>query len=406
MGWVAVLLLTLLVVPPVLAAPSVRVISQSQSYDFSERLDFALAAESDVPIVEVVLFFGEEGERLVRRIYPGFVPGVQVQVDHREQLESGQYAPGIRFRVWWQLLAQDGTSFKTDTVLLDYTDDNQEWKVLSGARTDLFWYADAEAMAESLSDTGDEAIARLETDIGVSVEERISIYVYNSSRDMAVALSQRSQGYDDRVMTLGVAVGEHTLLLLGTHRDAELTIAHELSHLVIGLATDNPYTDLPRWLDEGLAMYAEGKLPSGNRVALDQAVKEDALLSIRSMTSYSGRAEQIDLFYGEAYSVIEFLLDEYGRDSMRELLAVFSEGTRQEEALQRVYGFGLDDLDTRWRASLGLSPRSSIADTPTAVSQTETRAEGKQPLCGSAGLLAAPFLAILFGSTRRPERAR
>jgi hypothetical protein len=44
-----------------------------------------------------------------------------------------------------------------------------------------------------------------------------------------------------------------------------------LSHIVVGLATKNPFGDLPRWLDEGLAMYAEGELPARNRRALEQA---------------------------------------------------------------------------------------------------------------------------------------
>jgi hypothetical protein len=42
---------------------------------------------------------------------------------------------------------------------------------------------------------------------------------------------------------------------------------------------------------------------------------------------------------------------------MHALLSVFAQGTLQEDALQRVYGFGLDELDNRWRASLGLKPR-------------------------------------------------
>jgi hypothetical protein len=154
-----------------------------------------------------------------------------------------------------------------------------------------------------------------------------------------------------------VAVDEYTLLLLGAHRDVLKTAAHELSHIVVGIATDNPYIALPRWLDEGLAMYAEGELRDDNRYALEDAIKADRLLSVRSMTSYSGRASDVDLFYGQAHSIVSFMLDSFGRARLHDLLDAFSEGMRQEDALMRVYGFGLDELDDRWRASLGLEPR-------------------------------------------------
>ena len=134
--------------------------------------------------------------------------------------------------------------------------------------------------------------AALQAETGVSMTDRAQIYVYNSQSDMALALSQRSEGYDDRVLTLGVAVDERTLLLLGSHRDVQRTVAHELSHIVVGLATDNPYSSLPSWLDEGLAMYAEGQLPEENVQALDDAIQANDLLSLRSLSSYSGQAER------------------------------------------------------------------------------------------------------------------
>jgi len=296
--------------------------------------------------VEVILFYGMQGRPIVRRIYPGFAPGKEVKISHTEPVEPGQFAPGTRLRAWWRLSTQDGALLTTETHIFEYTDTSRQWRTLTGAQVDLFWYGREESRARDLLAKAHTALDRLRSDMGVPSLKRIRIYVYT-----------RSESYDERVLTLGVAMDEHTMLLLGSHRDVFKTVAHELSHIVVGIATDNPYTDLPRWLDEGLAMWAEGELPADNRHALEDAIEADQLLSIRSMTSYSGRASDVDLFYGQAYSIVQFLLDEFGRAKLHDLLAAFAEGMRQEDALMRVYGFWLDELDDRWRVSLGLEPR-------------------------------------------------
>jgi hypothetical protein len=53
---------------------------------------------------------------------------------------------------------------------------------------------------------------------------------------------------------------------------------------------------------------------------------------------------------------------------MAELLKVFKEGSRYDDALQKVYGFDMDGLDAQWRLSLGLKPRPSPQ--PTAERRT------------------------------------
>lgn len=368
-GLALALIVWLLFALTALGEGPVRVLRQEEGYAFSESLTFTLQAESDIPVTDVILFYGQEGTRLVRRIYPSFTPGTNLSIRHTEELERGQYAPGTVMRTWWQLELRDGTTFKTDVHTFEYTDDNQDWRTLSGEKAIIHYYGKSKNLAETLLQRAEEAIARLGEEIGVSVERPVHIYLYEDQQDMQVALPVRSEGFDSRVLTLGVAVSEDTLLLLGAHADVEQTIAHEISHLIVGMATDNPYTDLPRWLDEGLAMYAEGSLPLDNRRALERAIRDDRLLSIRSMSSYSGQVGQVDLFYGQAYSVVDFLLREYGRDKMSALLQVFAQGALQEDALQQVYGFGLDELDTRWRASLGLPPRRpSATPTPAASS--------------------------------------
>jgi hypothetical protein len=215
---------------------------------------------------------------------------------------------------------------------------------------------------------------------------------------MSLALPRRSDAYDDRILTLGVVVDDATLLLLGTHADVEDTLAHELSHIVVGLAAEGPYSTVPRWLDEGLAMYAEGGLPDDNSRALERAIQQDSLISVRSLSGYSGIASEVDLFYGEVYSLVGFMLEEYGRDRMALFVDLIHDGHYQEDALRQVYGFGLDGLDEHWRQSVGLGPRQDRSSPKTAEPSSDRQTPDWQSCWGS---LAAGILSVFAAAVGR-----
>ncbi len=362
-------------------------LSAEIAHRFGQDITFTLQGTVNSPVVDVILYFGQEGEGLVRRVYPPFERGQRLDVTHIEELDTGQFTLGREIVAWWELHTADGTILRTEPQRRTYIDENHDWKLLQGERVDYYWYGNDARLAQRLLDTAEEVIELLADDVGIVVERRVRIYAYNTAAHMSRAIFSRSQVWDDRVLTLGVSVGNETLLLLATYPDAERIAAHELSHVIVGMVTDNPYSSLPRWLDEGLAMYAEGDLPANNRQALERGVREDALLSVRSMSSYSGRAGEVDLYYGQAHSIVTFMLDAYGRDKMRELLLVFGEGTRQEDALQRVYGLTLEELDNEWRASLGLGPRRLPVEEPASQPRSQTGPLAAEPVQqGWAGL--------------------
>ena len=58
------------------------------------------------------------------------------------------------------------------------------------------------------------------------------------------------------------------------------------------------------------------------------------------------------LAYAQSYSLVEYLVDVYGWDRMRRMLALFAEGATSEGPIQSVYGVDLDTLDSEWRAAL------------------------------------------------------
>ena len=67
-------------------------------------------------------------------------------------------------------------------------------------------------------------------------------------------------------------------------------------------------------------------------------------------------------FGGFGLSLVRYLRLSFGWDRMRQLLAVFKEGSTSDDALEQVYGFDSDGLDERWREYVGVRQSSEPLD--------------------------------------------
>lgn len=215
----------------------------------------------------------------------------------------------------------------------------------------LFWYTGGDSFAQALMGTCEQGLARLTQDIGAYPERPIKIYVYASSSDLKGAMVSSQE------WTGGVAFMDFGIIAIeippGELEWGEGALVHELTHLVVRQATFGPYGQLPLWLDEGLATYNEGELDPVLRSSLEGAISKDELISVRSLCSpFSAYPEKAYLSYAESYSIVEYLLDNYGQDKMADLLTLLSQGNTYDDALTAVYGFDIGGLDARWRATL------------------------------------------------------
>ncbi len=394
--WVWIGAIFLLLVAPAWAQEGLEVRVNEYSYEFARSIEFHLVAEAPKPIKRVFLIYNLGQSGVTHKQAPDFTPGKSIEASWKWELGRGALAPGTLIKYYWRLEAEDGTVFKTEPVSFRYEDNRFKWRSLQSGPVTIYWYKGTEDSARSLLKAAVEALDRLQEEMGIEFQGTANIYVYASRGEMKDAVPSHSQVFDEATVTLGMVLSEDTIVVLGSASNVEKIIAHELSHLVVGKAVENPLASpLPRWLDEGLAMYAEGELPPSNALALEQAIREDKLISVRSLSGYVGEPEKVDLFYAEAYSIVEFLLKQYGKEKMREFLNQFASGATQEEALKKVYGLSIDELDARWRKYLREKARPT-SPRPTPVF----------PCFAPAGLGAAGMAGVWFLRRRGNRQGR
>lgn len=355
----ALLVLVLFALPAVAHAQGpIEVVEQAHEYQFAERLVFSLRAraESEIVSARVIIDYTSPDLPNDSELPDRFEPAKQVQLTAERVLRRGQIAPAQEITYWWVIKDTEGNELETEKETFLYLDQAFDWQTLAEAQITVFYYQQPEAFARDVLETSQAALERLAREAGVTIEFPVKVVVYNSKADMQRAQAFRGETFEEQIVTLGTVVEQDILLLLGSDPGLEITIFHELTHIVLGQATDNPFVEMPAWLNEGLASYNEGDVRSGYDRAVDRACASNTLMPIRWLATAATSPDRVTLFYAQSRSVVRFLLEEHGQEKLLALLQKIKEGNLIDTALEEVYRFDQDGLEDRWREWLGCPP--------------------------------------------------
>ncbi|MCH8994065.1 MAG: hypothetical protein IH959_03760 [Chloroflexi bacterium] len=324
--------------------------------DFPNGITFSLDVTSDTGFDEVRLIYEIAPDGVRASAIPDCVGGTAVSCNF--QLGASRRSlliPGAEVTYFWRL-TQGEESTETARQLVTYEDDRFEWQAVSDGNLTLWWYSGGEDEARAVLAAGREALDEVGRLLQTTVEFPVKIYYYASARDMQPAIVSTDR---EGVVTLGEVVYSDTAMVSADASPADIA-RHEITHIVVRQAVAGPF-GVPDWLNEGLAVYAQARPLENQRQALDLAVRNGQVFSVRSLSSASlaSLGSRVSLFYGQSWSLVDFLLDTYGEEAFAELFRTFKEGATTADALELIYGFNQDGLENAWRDSVGLPPREA-----------------------------------------------
>jgi hypothetical protein len=254
-------------------------------------------------------------------------------------------------------------------------DPSQQWKKLANDKLALYWYRGDDNFGKALFDRGVQAMGFLQQDTGVAVDRQIQVFIYGNRTDFFNALNPSTvKGWEG-----GVTIAEYSIILINIEPSnlewGKIATVHELTHQIIHQKISGPLGDysMPRWLDEGLAMYYEtvpGTLDSQFANLLNRAIQNDTLIALRTLAgAFPTDAAAANLWYAESYSVVDFIFRHYGREKMAQLLQAFKKGGYYDDVLRAVLNIETEGLEAEWRKDIGAKPRAVVTraiTTPTA----------------------------------------
>ena len=361
--------MSLLMITSAFASSAPSVTDSEIILNFPESATFRATLTSDAEITSVVLEYGNKQQtcgEVIAKAFPQFSPGTSVEAEWTwEMRQSGSLPPGAQLWWRWRITDANGQETVSETHTATWLDDQHDWQTMNnGDFLRLHWYEGDQSFAIDLAKAAYAGLTFNETQAGLKAETPIDIYVYADTNDLKEAILYEpswtgGQAFPDQdIVILGISQSD-----LDWGRDA---IVHELTHVLVGDLTFSCLGDVPTWLNEGLAVYSEGELDPASQRQLDEAIRDDTLLTIRSLSSgFSEVADKAYLSYSQSYSVTRFLVETHGQDKMTALLLALRDGLTTDEALLQTYGFDIDGLEAAWRGAIGAPPRPEAAQ-PTA----------------------------------------
>jgi tetratricopeptide (TPR) repeat protein len=205
------------------------------------------------------------------------------------------------------------------------------------------------ALSVYAADLLEEAYKKLTAKYRFTPRAPLSVEIFPNHEDFAV----RSLGLPG-LGALGVCFGQVIAMdSPSARRSGEFnwgsTLWHEFTHVITLQITDHR---IPRWFSEGLSVYEERRARPGwgENWSLDKlkAVSDGKFVSINDLDAAFTRPrspEGVGLAYFQASQVCEFVEEKFSFDGILRMLALYKEGAKTPDVLQRALKLAPADFD-------------------------------------------------------------
>lgn len=259
----------------------------------------------------------------------------------------------------------------------------QDWAQISSDHFIVYYKDTDNSFANDVSRKAEEYYNSIADDLGYvrysnfwKWDKRVKIYIYPDHVSYLAATDQQGWSHGianyNKKEIISYAWGKDFLAAL---------LPHEMAHLIfrdfVGFKSD-----IPLWLDEGVAQWAETDLKAERLTRIKQQARQNILLPIQAMIDLDIRtikADQqisieamalddgripllemdgnalVNIYYLQSFSLVGFLIERYGSDSFVTFSRHLRDGKPIGDALKFTYPQqvrSIEDLEKQWKQYL------------------------------------------------------
>ncbi|MCP4715140.1 MAG: hypothetical protein GY868_08495 [Deltaproteobacteria bacterium] len=193
----------------------------------------------------------------------------------------------------------------------------------------------------------DEHARAISAELGFPVRGRIKAYIVNSFDEF---LNRHPKKLHIPRWAIGFALPDENIIVLAVKQRADLeqTFIHETHHILLGQAFKGK-NNIPRWLDEGLAMMYAREWSLGRLSKVTMAALTDSLMPMDQIAkSFPLELRDAELAYCQSFYFISFLKGKFGADTFKQFLKHYSRYRDFEWAIHRTYQIRWERMDELW----------------------------------------------------------
>lgn len=317
---------------------------------YGEEIRFAVDLEGGAPEnLQLLLRFPGSDAALV---VPVGASGAEAT--YAWDTSADYVTPNTLVRYQWRATEGDEVTLSREGTIR-YEDDRPglDWQSAQLGEATVHWYGNAEAQARRFGDVTAIGVERAEQLLGTELAGAVDVFVYDSQEDFFGAL-----GPGAREWTGAAAYSEIRTIFMwlggGSPSYLEQAMIHEVTHVVFHDATDNPFHEPARWLNEGIATWAETQSDDGERQVVQAEASGDGLFAFEAITEQFPIGERgAILSYAQGTSMVQLIVDRYGTDALARIAAALRDGASDAEALEAGTGLPADELYATFYETFG-----------------------------------------------------
>jgi hypothetical protein len=296
---------------------------------------------------------------------------------HVWDTSAGYLTPNTVITYRWR--AVDGeTVTVSDEETFRYVDDRPglDWQSARLGEATVHWYGGSEGQALRFGELTAQGVARAEELLGTRLAGPVDVFVYDTREDFFGAL-----GPGAREWTGAAAYSELRTIFMwlggGSTSYLEVAMLHEVTHIVFHDATDNPYHEPARWLNEGIATWAERSEADDERAIVELEAGGGGLFAFEAITEQFPIGERGGrLSYAQGASMVDLIVRDHGEEAIAAIAAAYRDGASDAEALEAGTGLAAEDLYASFYAEFGAAAPQAIQPDPIPPSNVDRPAPG------------------------------
>lgn len=235
----------------------------------------------------------------------------------------------------------------------------QDWSIFKSTHFLVFYRQASEGLLSQLTQKAERYYDEITEEFGFSRlnfwtwDNRAKIYLFDTQEEYRKANSNLD--WSIGLVTVGNKSIQSYVTALGL---LDNVLAHELAHIIFRemVGFNNPA--VPLWLEEGVATFQERR--SGNQLVksyLSGKIRTNTFMSLKQLNSFDliqvKDKQLVELFYLEAYSLLNYLIEEFGKDKFVLFCQYLRDYQDLTRALRLTYSFdSLLVLESYWKARI------------------------------------------------------